>query len=55
MQVIELSQTGQALVALAVVLAMFVMFVKEWYPTEVVAIGGAGVMLVLGQIGRAHV
>lgn len=50
MQVIELSQTGQALVALAVVLAMFVMFVKEWYPTEVVAIGGAGVMLVLGLL-----
>ena len=50
MQLIELSQTGQALVALAVVLAMFVMFVKEWYPTEVVAIGGAGVMLVLGLL-----
>ena len=50
MQVIELSQTGQALVALAVVFAMFVMFVKEWYPTEVVAIGGAGVMLVLGLL-----
>lgn len=50
MQVIDLSQTGQALVALAVVLAMFVMFVKEWYPTEVVAIGGAGVMLVLGLL-----
>lgn len=50
MQVFELSQTGQALVALAVVLAMFVMFVKEWYPTEVVAIGGAGVMLVLGLL-----
>ena len=50
MQLIELSQTGQALVALAVVLAMFVMFVKEWYPTEVVAIGGAGVMLVMGLL-----
>ena len=35
-------------VALAVVLAMFVLFVRERYPAEVVAIGGAAVMLGTG-------
>ena len=34
--------------ALAVVLGMFVLFVRESYPAEVVAIGGAAVMLALG-------
>lgn len=40
--------TTQALVALAILAVMMVMFVRETYPMEVVAIGGAGVMLVLG-------
>ncbi len=47
-QVLELSQTAQAVVALAVVVAMFVLFVRETYPTEVVAIAGAAVLLGLG-------
>ncbi|MDJ0630091.1 MAG: SLC13 family permease [Rhodobacter sp.] len=42
------SPTGVALLTLAVVAAMFVMFVRERYPAEVIAIAGASVMLVLG-------
>lgn len=48
MQLFELSQTGQALFALAVVAAMFILFLRETYPTEVVAIAGASVMLATG-------
>ncbi|WP_116597339.1 SLC13 family permease [Primorskyibacter marinus] len=48
MQLFELSQTGQAMFALAVVAAMFVLFLRETYPTEVVAIAGASVMLATG-------
>ncbi len=47
---IELSQTGQAYVTLAVVVAMFVLFVRETYPTEVVAIGGVAALLVAGAL-----
>ncbi|SNS62167.1 SLC13 family permease [Antarctobacter heliothermus] len=47
---IELSQTGQAVVTLAVVVAMFVLFVRESYPTEVTAIGGVAVLLVMGAL-----
>ncbi|WP_397542321.1 SLC13 family permease [Roseovarius salis] len=50
MHFLELSQTGQALFALAVVVAMFVLFVKEIYPTEVVAIAGAAVLLGTGLL-----
>ena len=38
------------ILTLLVVLAMFVLFVRESYPTEVVAIAGAAVMLVLGVL-----
>lgn len=48
--ILEISQTGQALLTLAVVLVMFVLFVKEIYPTEVVAISGAAVLLALGVL-----
>ncbi|WP_417207072.1 SLC13 family permease [Antarctobacter sp.] len=47
---IELSQTGQAMVTLAVVAVMFVLFVRESYPTEVTAIGGVAVLLLLGAL-----
>ncbi|MBV7397004.1 SLC13 family permease [Mameliella sediminis] len=47
---IELGQTGQAMVTLAVVAAMFVLFVRETYPTEVTAIGGVAVLLLLGVL-----
>lgn len=50
MHLIELSQTGQALSALAVVVVMFALFVREVYPTEVVAIAGAAVMLATGLL-----
>ena len=36
--------------ALGVVALMFVLFIKEVYPTEVVAIAGAAVLLALGLI-----
>ena len=45
---LDLSQTTQAVVALLILLSMLVMFVRETYPVEVVAVGGAVVMLVLG-------
>lgn len=45
---IHLSQTGQAIVALLIVVGMFVMFSRETYPTEVVAITGVAIMLALG-------
>ncbi|WP_306153394.1 SLC13 family permease [Roseovarius sp. MMSF_3281] len=50
MQFLELSQTGQAVITLCVVLAMFVLFVREIYPTEVVAISGAAILLALGVL-----
>jgi len=42
------SPTGEAVVALTVVAVMFILFIREKYPTEVVAIAGAAVMLTLG-------
>ncbi len=47
---LELSQTTEALMTLAVVALMFVSFVRERYPTEVVALAGAAVMLGLGLL-----
>ncbi len=40
MNFFELSQTAQAWVTIGTVLAMFLLFIRETYPTEVVAIGG---------------
>lgn len=50
MDVFEFSQTGQAVVTLIVVAAMFVLFIREVYPTEVVAISGAALLLALGVL-----
>ncbi|MCR9112102.1 MAG: SLC13 family permease [Rhodobacteraceae bacterium] len=50
MQMFELSQTTQAIVALLVVVSMFVLFIREVYPTEVVAISGAALLLALGLL-----
>ncbi|MFP4450210.1 MAG: SLC13 family permease, partial [Rhodosalinus sp.] len=47
---LELGQTGEAILALAVLVAMFALFVREAYPTEVVAIGGVAVLLVTGVL-----
>ncbi len=45
---LDLSQNTQAIIALLILAGMFVMFLRETYPVEVVAIGGTAVMLVLG-------
>lgn len=45
---LELSQTTQAIVALLILGGMFVLFVRETYPVEVTAIGGAALMLIIG-------
>ena len=42
--------TSSAILALLIVLAMFVAFLRESYPTEVVAICGVSVMLVTGVL-----
>lgn len=47
---LTLDPTVQAVVALAIVAGMFVVFVKEIFPVEVTAIGAAGLMLVLGIV-----
>ncbi|MDD9740010.1 SLC13 family permease [Marinovum sp. SP66] len=47
---LELSQTGQAVVTLAVVLVMFALFIREVYPTEVVAMSGAAFLLITGVL-----
>ncbi len=45
-----MSQTGQGISALVVMAVMFAFFVREIYPPEVVALGGAAVMLTLGLV-----
>lgn len=46
----EVPQTLQAFLALGVVAGMFMLFIREVYPTEVTAIGGAAVLLGLGLL-----
>ena len=46
----ELAQGTQAVLALAILATMFVMFVRETFPMEVVAVGGAAVMLLTGLL-----
>ncbi|MFV0332529.1 MAG: SLC13 family permease [Tropicimonas sp.] len=48
MDLISLGPTGEALLALAVVAIMFVLFSREQYPAEVVAMLGAATMLATG-------
>lgn len=50
MDQIALSQNGEALLALAVVAVMFVLFMQERYPSEVVAIAGVAAMLCTGLL-----
>jgi len=49
-ELLGLSQTGQGILTLAVVAAMFALFVREIYPTEVVAIAGVAVLLAMGVL-----
>lgn len=44
----ELAAAAQPWVAIAILVAMFVMFLRETYPVEVVSIVGAGAMLLTG-------
>ncbi|KIC50813.1 SLC13 family permease [Tateyamaria sp. ANG-S1] len=50
MGLIELSQTGNAVLTLAVVGVMFVLFLRELFPTEVVAITGTAILLAMGAL-----
>lgn len=45
---LELEQATQGWIAIAILLGMLALFVRETYPVEVTAIGGAALMLVLG-------
>ena len=45
---LDLSQDAQVVIALLILCGMFVMFLRETYAVEVVAIGGATLMLILG-------
>ncbi|MEM9318763.1 MAG: SLC13 family permease [Pseudomonadota bacterium] len=47
---LALSDTAAAWISIAVVLAMFALFLRETYPTEVVAIGGVAVLIALGLL-----
>ena len=48
--IFELSQTQGAYLTMAVVAGMFIMFLREIYPTEVVAMIGVSVLLVTGVL-----
>ncbi len=50
MDLFAFSETTAAVLTLIVVAVMFVLFMRESYPTEVVAIAGAATMLVLGLL-----
>ena len=47
---VELTDTTAAIVTLSIVLGMFVLFLRETFPTEVVALTGVAVMLALGVL-----
>ncbi len=49
-EILSLSETGEAVLTLCVVGAMFILFLRETFPTEVVAISGAALMLALGLL-----
>ncbi|WP_323781761.1 SLC13 family permease [Leisingera sp.] len=50
MQFFQFGDTGSAALAIAIVLAMFVAFLRETYPTEVVALTGVAAMLATGVL-----
>ncbi|UWR21537.1 SLC13 family permease [Sulfitobacter sp. S190] len=50
MDFLDLPQTTQAVLSMTVVVVMFVLFLRESFPTEVVALAGASVMLALGLL-----
>ena len=50
MQIFDFSQTTEAFIALGVVAAMFLLFLRESFPAEVVTIAGAAVLLATGVL-----
>ncbi|NIZ60132.1 dATP pyrophosphohydrolase [Sedimentitalea sp. CY04] len=50
MNLLAFSDTGGAIATLVVVFVMFILFMREAYPAEVVAIGGAATLLALGVL-----
>ncbi|MBR9841597.1 MAG: SLC13 family permease [Rhodobacteraceae bacterium] len=50
MDLFDFSQTTQAVIALATVGVMFTLFLRESFPTEVVAIAGVAMLLVTGVL-----
>lgn len=52
---LDLTQGPQAAMAIAILIGMFVMFLRESYPVEVIALGAALLMLVLGILPMADV
>ncbi|WP_158967363.1 SLC13 family permease [Chachezhania sediminis] len=48
MHIFTIPEPYGAIVALAVVIGMFVLFLRETYPTEVVALAGVSLLLILG-------
>ncbi|MCF2870007.1 SLC13 family permease [Octadecabacter sp. G9-8] len=49
-EIFDISQTGQAVLTLTVVAIMFVLFLRETYPTEVVALTGVSLLLASGVL-----
>ena len=47
---LSLSPTGEAVLTLTVVVVMFVLFLRESFPTEVVALTGVSLLLILGLL-----
>ena len=44
----DLPQTAEAFIAIAILVGMLVLFIRETFPVEVTAISGAAIMLILG-------
>ncbi len=55
MLALDMAPGVEAFVALGIMVLMFVMFLRETFPVEVVAIGAAAAMLLLGMIPAADV
>ncbi len=45
-----LTPTGEAITTLIILVGMFILFLRETYPTEVVAIGAVGLLLITGLL-----
>lgn len=52
---LQIDPTLEAMIALGILVGMFVLFLRETYPVEVTALGGALVMLILGILPTSDV